>query len=99
LSVRVGAASLANPAGFEGASLLSVKQANIGARLLPLLDGRLELDRIRLDGLDVQLHRLADGRANWDGLGATAAKSRSTRRAAGRSPAWADSSCATARSR
>jgi AsmA protein len=74
LSVRVGAASLANPAGFEGPSLLSVKQANIGARLFPLLDGRLELDRIRLDGLDVQLHRLADGRANWDGLGATAAE-------------------------
>lgn len=72
LSVRVESASLANPAGFAGPPLLTVKQANIGARLLPLLDGRLELDRIRLDGLDVQLHRLADGRANWDGLGGDA---------------------------
>ena len=72
LSVRVESAKLANPAGFAGPPLLTVKQANIGARLFPLLDGRLELDRIRLDGLDVQLHRLADGRANWDGLGGAA---------------------------
>lgn len=76
LSVRVESAKLANPPGFEGPPLLTVKQANIGARLFPLLDGRLELDRIRLDGLDVQLHRLADGRANWDGLGADPAEKR-----------------------
>lgn len=72
LSVRVESATLANPAGFAGPPLLTVQQANIGARLFPLLDGRLELDRVRLDGLDVQLHRLADGRANWDGLGGNA---------------------------
>ena len=74
LSVRVDSATLANPTGFPGPPLLTVRQANIGARLFPLLDGRLELDRIRLDGLDLQLHRLADGRANWDGLGGNAAE-------------------------
>ena len=40
----------------------------MGARLLPLIDGQLVLDRVQLDGLNVRLQRDAAGQGNWAAL-------------------------------
>jgi hypothetical protein len=49
--------------------MVSWKRAHLGARLFPLLRGRLIADRVTLEGADVRLVRHADGNANWLGIG------------------------------
>lgn len=68
LALRTGAGSLGNPPGIAGAPLARWREARLGARLLPLLRGEFELDRLRFDGLEVELRRDAAGRDNWSGL-------------------------------
>jgi AsmA protein len=68
LALRTGEGSLGNPSGVTGPPLLAWREARLGARLLPLLRGELVLDRVRFDGLDLQLRRDAAGRGNWEGL-------------------------------
>ena len=67
-------------AGAPGtATLVSWREARIGARLLPLLTGRLVIDRIRADGLVLRLYRDAAGRANWENLRSPSANKSSGR--------------------
>ena len=47
----------------------SWKRAQLGAKLLPLLRGRMVADRVILEGADLRLVRRADGTANWQGIG------------------------------
>lgn len=65
LSLTTGEAHLTNPPGFETGALASWREAQIGARLWPLLRGRLEVGRVRFVGLDATLVRRADGSHNW----------------------------------
>lgn len=65
LSLSTGQAHLANPPGFDGDRLASWREAQIGARLWPLLRGRLEVGRVRFVGLDATFVRRADGSHNW----------------------------------
>ncbi len=69
LALRTGAGSLDDAAGFGGAPFASWDSARFGARLLPLLRGRFELDRVTIDGLRLRLARNADGVGNWERLG------------------------------
>ena len=67
-------------AGAPGTPVLvSWREARVGARLLPLLVGRLVIDRIRADGLVLRLHRDASGHANWDSPQAASANKGSNR--------------------
>ncbi len=67
-------------AGAPGTPMfVSWREARIGVRLLPLIVGRLVIDRIRADGLVLQLHRDAAGRANWDSPQAASANKSSNR--------------------
>ena len=68
VALDVGEVTLGNPAGFGDAPLLAAKRARVGARVLPLLRGRLDVSRIALDGLTVNLVRRADGHTNWEGF-------------------------------
>ncbi len=45
------------------------KTLALSARLLPLLQKRLQLDSAYLDGLNLTLVRHADGHGNWEGIG------------------------------
>lgn len=72
LALRTGAGSVGNPPGVGGEPLLAWREAQFGARLLPLLRGELELDRVRLVGARIALRRGADGHDNWSGLGGSA---------------------------
>lgn len=69
LGVQVGGARLGNPPGFGDQPMVRLGSASVGARLLPLLGGRLEISTVRLEDVDVHLVRDADGRGNWEAIG------------------------------
>ncbi len=65
LGIELNEASIANPPGFGPAPLIEVGQATLGARLLPLLTGRLEIEQITLRRLAISLETDTQGRTNW----------------------------------
>lgn len=67
LAVRTGAAAIGARQG-AGEPVVQWESARVGARLVPLLRGRLVIDRIRVDGLHLRLRRDAAGRGNWEEL-------------------------------
>jgi AsmA protein len=68
LGAEVGGVSLSNAPGFGDAPMLQVGSAQVRLKLLPLLTGSVELGRVTLDGLSVNLARHKDGVTNWDDL-------------------------------
>lgn len=65
-AVTVGHARLGNPQGFPPGYFLEFGSASAGIKLWPLLLRReLEVDRFRIEGLRLNLVRLADGSGNW----------------------------------
>jgi hypothetical protein len=68
LAFRSGEGRFGNAAGFGPEPMVSWQSAQLGARLLPLLRGRLVADRVILKGADVRLVRRADGSTNWQDL-------------------------------
>lgn len=73
IGVELGAVTLHNPPGFAHAPLAHIGGAAVKARLLPLLGGKLEVSRISLQGLELNLEIDKEGRANWDALTGTEA--------------------------
>ena len=71
VALELGPASLGNPPGFGQEAFLAFQHAAVRVKLFPLLSKRLVMDRVDLDGLDLQLRRNAEGRGNWEGFGAT----------------------------
>ncbi len=66
LGVKAKGLSLANTEGFTDPQLASIEAVDVRLRLLPLFRGQVEVGRIILHGLHVNLERKADGQANWD---------------------------------
>jgi AsmA protein len=71
LALRTGEGRFGNAPGFGPDPMVTWKSAQLGARLLPLIRGKLVADRVFLEGADLRLVRRADGRANWQGMGGT----------------------------
>ncbi len=69
LGLRLGPTRLSNPPGFPGAPFAKVASGELRVKLLPLLDRRVELGTVVLDGLVLNLERNRDGRPNWTGFG------------------------------
>jgi AsmA protein len=67
VALELGPASLGNPPGFSDEPFLSFSHATVRVRLLPLLRKHLEVARIEVDGLDLRLHKNAQGKGNWQG--------------------------------
>lgn len=57
---------VANPPGFEPHDMVSIGSLEISAGLVPLLGGRVEIDRLLLDDVQVTLIERADGSTNYD---------------------------------
>jgi AsmA protein len=74
VALELGAASLGNPAGFSDQPFVSIQHATVRAKLLPLLQKRLEIARVEIDGLDLRLLKNAAGAGNWEGFGRPAAQ-------------------------
>lgn len=68
LGVQTGRLSLENAEGFGDAPFLTLERADVRVKLLPLLQRRLEVGKIVVEGLRVDLQRDASGRTNWDDL-------------------------------
>jgi AsmA protein len=66
IKVQTGEAALGNPAGFGDEPFLTLKQASLSVKLLPLLKKQLEVGRIEIDGLDLKLKQDAAGKGNWE---------------------------------
>lgn len=56
---------VADAGGFAHGTALKLDRAAVALAPGPLLDGRLVLDSVRLEGLDLRLERDAAGRCNW----------------------------------
>lgn len=68
LGISVADVSLGNAPGFGDGPFARIDFAELHVTLVPLLRKELRVDRLRLDRLELNLARLADGRRNWDDL-------------------------------
>jgi AsmA protein len=68
LGVRVGMVEMANAPGFGDAPFARVTGLQVRVKVLPLLQRRLVMDTVVVEGLDLDLARDATGRSNWDDL-------------------------------
>ncbi len=59
---------LSNPDGFGSQPMLKIGEAGLSVKLLTLVGDKLELGKIVLDDLTLNLHRKADGQSNWADL-------------------------------
>ena len=66
LALSVHDVALSNPPQFGAQPFLTVQNASIGVKLLPLLAKRLEVSRIHLDGVNVNLISRGEEN-NWKG--------------------------------
>lgn len=68
LGLSLGAAQLSNAEGFGDTPFARVEGVDIGVKIMPLLQQRLEMKTVSVQGLQVQLAINADGRSNWADL-------------------------------
>lgn len=73
LGVAINDANLGNAQGFEPEHMATLQRADVRVKLLPLLRRKVEVGRITVHGLQLNLVRNADGSANWDDLVETGA--------------------------
>jgi AsmA protein len=66
LSLRMGPAQFGKTVGSKEPPIVEWQAARVGAKLIPLTQGQLIVDRIRLDSPRFHLVKRADGRSNWD---------------------------------
>ena len=65
LGVRVGGVRLSNPPGFGDKPFTRIQSASVSINILPLLARRVEVGRVTVEGLELQLLRDEQGRASW----------------------------------
>ncbi len=68
LALGVKDIELGNPPGYGTQPFLTVKEASVGVKLFPLLNKRLEVSRVAVDGLDVRLISRGEDANNWKDL-------------------------------
>ncbi len=68
LGLEIGPTRLSNAPGFGDQPMASIDKVEVRVKLLPLLHKQLEMDTLRLSGLQLRLGRDASGRSNWDDL-------------------------------
>jgi len=74
VALKLGPASLGNPAGFPDNNFVSFQQADLRVKVLPLLHGELEVGKILLEGLELNLEKNGAGKGNWEDFGQPAAQ-------------------------
>lgn len=78
LGFELGKTELKNPEGFSQANLLKVDKVGVDISVMPLLSHQLEMGNITLNGAELNLETLPDGRRNIDALQQHAADDSST---------------------
>jgi AsmA protein len=68
VGLNLGRTSLSNATGFGDQSFASMEAVNIKVALMPLIDKKVEMDEVVLQGLSLNLQRNKQGKSNWDDL-------------------------------
>ncbi|QIA63857.1 AsmA family protein [Vibrio astriarenae] len=68
VGLSIGRTELKNPAGFSEPNLFAVDRVGVEVSVMPLLDRKLEIGNILLDGAKVNIERLKEGSTNLDQL-------------------------------
>jgi AsmA protein len=68
LGISSGKMALSNAEGFQSKPFAEIEESNINVKLLPLLSKEIEVDRIVLKGLTVNLAKNKQGINNWHDL-------------------------------
>src|SRR5688572_7948731 len=68
LALETGRAQLGNAPGFGKAPFLTLDRADVGVKLIPLLSGNMQVRRLEIEGLRVNLVKDAEGKTNWSDL-------------------------------
>lgn len=68
LGVDLGEIQVSNPAGFEPAAMIEVKQALASVALMPLFSKRVQIEKLALEGLVLNLVTQKNGASSFDGL-------------------------------
>ena len=72
IGIELGDITLSNPKGFDNVSMLKVNKIVAEVELLPLFSKQVEIAKLNLDGLVVNLETRKDGRTSFDGLQSSA---------------------------
>ncbi|MBT6276767.1 MAG: AsmA family protein [Chromatiales bacterium] len=72
LGAKVNDVTIGNAPGFGETPFARIAKANVQVKLLPLLDKRVEMDTVVVDGFELNIQRKADGSTNFDDLTALA---------------------------
>jgi AsmA protein len=73
---------ISGPAGFDGPPLARAARVRVDVDPFSLIQGRLRIARLQIEGLEIHLVRLEDGRTSWAGL-STAEGTEAAQRPAG----------------
>ncbi|MEO8401949.1 MAG: AsmA family protein [Gammaproteobacteria bacterium] len=65
IGVKVGHATLGNPAAFDEKTFLEISDATVSVKLMPLFHGHIESSGIELKGMRLHLIKNASGDVNW----------------------------------
>ena len=71
LGVSTGKMALDNAAGFQDKPFATLEESDIKVKLLPLLTKKIEVSRMVLKGLTLNLAKNPQGLNNWDDLTAS----------------------------
>jgi uncharacterized protein involved in outer membrane biogenesis len=66
ISVSAEQLSLSNASWASNSEMLTLKRIELGIKTLPLLSKRVEINSIKLNGLELFLQKNAGGQVNWD---------------------------------
>lgn len=72
VALELGPLSLSNAEGFDAEHFAKIDAAQVRIKLVPLLQKKLEMDTIVLDGLVLNLEKNKTGTTSWDDLGQSA---------------------------
>ena len=77
IGLKVESVALGNEKGFKAKQFAAIKQLDVKINVLPLLRKEVEINTIRLHGLDVSLEVAKNKSNNWSGLSQPAAEGES----------------------
>lgn len=66
IGIKTGHMVLGNPSGFSQKTFAEIQSATVSVNVLPLLKSKIESSGIILEGVKLNLIRLANGHTNWD---------------------------------
>ena len=70
LALEIGPTTLSNAQGFSAENFAAVENIQVRVKLLPLLRKQVEMDKVILKGLALNLEKNRAGQTNWDDLSA-----------------------------